>query len=101
MSAPPSDPLPQGQRAAASDPLARALRRWRRAPRPAHDLHDLAQRLDDRGCAFGRVTAARLDDLARSTDRLETKLNAVLLAVTGIFVSTLLGLLVSYLRQHP
>lgn len=83
-----------------ADPLAQAVRRWRRpAPSDTRDLHELAQRLDDKGCAYGRVTSARLDDLTRASERLEGKLNAILLGVTGTFVSTLVGLLVVYLRQ--
>lgn len=87
-----------------ADPLAEALRRWRRPGRqatggPGQALYELAQRLDDKGCAYGRVTAARLDDLARAVERLEAKLNAILLAVTGTFISTLVGLLVFYLRS--
>lgn len=55
-------------------------------------LAALSQRLDDRGCASGRVTAARVDDLNRAFDRLEAKLNAILIAVTATLLSTLLGL---------
>ena len=58
----------------------------------------LASRLDDRGCAYGRVTNARLEDLARGYDRVEAKLNAVLLAVTGTFISTLVGMVAYHLR---
>ena len=58
----------------------------------------LAGRLDDRGCAYGRVSNARLEDLARGYERVEAKLNAVLLAVTGTFLSTLAGLAVYHLR---
>jgi hypothetical protein len=61
-------------------------------------VHELAQRLDDRGCAHGRVTTTRLEDLSRVVDRLETKLNAILVAVTSTFVSTLVGLVIFYLR---
>lgn len=75
-------------------PRATVLR-WRLA-----DPRALAERLDDKGCAFGRVTAARLEDLTRAHDRLEAKLNAILIAVAGTFVSTLVGLAVSYLRSH-
>ncbi|MBI4492150.1 MAG: hypothetical protein HY690_05095 [Chloroflexi bacterium] len=83
-----------------SDPLAQAVRRWRKpAPQASHELHELAQRLDDKGCAYGRVTSARLDDLVRASERLEAKLNAVLLAVTSTFISTLIGLVIFYLRQ--
>ncbi|MFN8525350.1 MAG: hypothetical protein U0821_19815 [Chloroflexota bacterium] len=62
------------------------------------DLSDLTRRLDDAGCAFGRVSAARVEGLTRGYERLETKLNAVLLAVTGTFVSTLASLLLYYAR---
>ena len=65
--------------------------------RPA-ELGDLARRLDDTGCAYGRVSAARLEHLTRAYDRLEVKLNAVLMAVTGTFLSTLAGLLLYYVR---
>ncbi len=58
----------------------------------------LASRLDERGCAYGRVCSARLDEVARGYERLEAKLNAVLLAVTGTFVSTLVGMAVYHLR---
>lgn len=61
-------------------------------------LADLTRRLDDTGCAFGRVSAARLDHVAHAYDRLETKLNAVLLAVTGTFLGTLANLLLYYVR---
>ena len=77
----------------------RLLRRGRRPAPAGRELQDLAQRLDDKGCAFGRVTSARLDDLARASERLEAKLNAILLAVTSTFISTLVGLLVFYLRS--
>lgn len=98
------------------DALERALERWwraragglaiRQSGNPADDptasagqsLAELARRLDDSGCAFGRVSAARLDHLTKAYDRLETKLNAVLLAVTGTFVSTLASLLLYYVR---
>ena len=91
--------------AAGEDALARALDRWRRA-RPSvgptreatDELTELARRLDDSGCGFGRVSAAKLEHLSRAYDRLETKLNAVLLAVTGTFLSTLASLLLYYVR---
>ncbi len=94
--------------------LARALDRWRRAVRP--DRHTqvsapgaaspadvegvaaLARRLDDGGCSYGRVSAAKLEQMIRAYDRLETKLNAVLMAMTGTFLSTLAGLLLYYVR---
>jgi hypothetical protein len=44
------------------------------------------------------VSAAKLEHLTRAYDRLETKLNAVLLAVTGTFLSTLASLLLYYAR---
>ena len=56
------------------------------------------RRLDDSGCSYGRVSAARLDAVTRAYDRLETKMNAVLMAVTGTFLSTLAGLLLYYVR---
>lgn len=62
------------------------------------ESRDLARRLDDRGCAFGRVSAARLDEVARGYERVESKLNAVLLAVTGTFVSSLVGMALYHLR---
>lgn len=62
------------------------------------EVRDLALRLDDRGCAFGRVSAARLDEVARGYERVESKLNAVLLAVTGTFVSSLVGMVIYHLR---
>ena len=61
-------------------------------------LTELARRLDDAGCAYGRVSAARLEHLTRAYDRLETKLNAVLMAVMGTFLSTLASLLLYYAR---
>ena len=89
--------------------LARAIDRWRRAApdgssaatsreSPSDPLAELARRLDDSGCSFGRVSAARIEHLTRAYDRLETKLNAVLLAVTGTFLSTLASLLLYYVR---
>ena len=64
----------------------------------AGDARTLASRLDDRGCAYGRVSNARLEEVARGYERVEAKLNAVLLAVTGTFVSTLVGMVVYHLR---
>jgi hypothetical protein len=64
----------------------------------AEALAALTRRLDDSGCSYGRVTAARLDGVIRASDRMETKLNAVLMAVTGTFLSTLAGLLLYYVR---
>jgi hypothetical protein len=85
-----------------ADPLAEALRRWgaarRRRGGVARDAQTLAERLDERGCAYGRVVGARLDDLAHAHDRLESKLNAILLAVAATFISTLVGMLVQALR---
>ena len=81
-----------------TDLLAQALRRWGTDPAAAHGSADLLRRLDDHGCAYGRVTEARLEALTRSFERLESKLNAVLLAVLGTFLSTLVGLAVGYLR---
>jgi hypothetical protein len=98
--------------------LALALERWRRAftseresPRSVGpcgtgasrlagpgELGELVRRLDDTGCAYGRVSAARLEHLTRAYERLEVKLNAVLMAVTGTFLSTLAGLLLYYVR---
>jgi len=84
------------------DLLEQAIRRWGadggRHEQPAAALKESAEllrRLDVHGCAYGRVTAARLDALTRSFERLESKLNAVLLAALGTFLSTLVGL---YLR---
>ncbi len=90
----------------ATDPLAEGiggLLRRAAARRGSDATVDAAvaafsQRLDDRGCASGRVTAARVDDLSRALDRLEAKLNAILVAVTATFLSTLLGLGVVALR---
>ena len=62
------------------------------------EIRALASRLDDRGCAYGRVSNARLEELARGYERVEAKLNAVLLAATGTFVSTLVGMAVYHLR---
>jgi phosphoglycolate phosphatase-like HAD superfamily hydrolase len=90
-----------------TDPLALALRRLARRRRarvangtdaPAADARALAERLDERGCAHGQVTRARLDEVSRVVDRLELKLNAVLLGVLATFVSTLVGFLVHALR---
>ena len=80
--------------------LAGALDRWRRGARPDESaaLTGLARRLDDAGCGYGRVSAARLEHLTRAYDRLETKLNAVLMAVMGTFLSTLASLLLYYVR---
>jgi len=88
--------------------LDRALDRWRRARAggPSGDpsasggqgLAELARRLDDSGCGYGRVSAARIDHLTRAYDRLETKLNAVLMAVVGTFLSTLASLLLYVVR---
>ncbi len=64
------------------------------------EVRVLATRLDDRGCAYGRVSNARLEDLARGYERVESKLNAVLLAVTGTFLSTLAGLALYHLRGN-
>jgi hypothetical protein len=84
------------------DLLEHAIRRWgtagARQESPVAALKEsaeLVRRLDDHGCAYGRVTAARLDALTRSFERLEVKLNGVLLAALGTFLSTLVGL---YLR---
>ncbi len=62
------------------------------------DARSLANRLDERGCAYGRVSNARLEEIARGYERVEAKLNAVLLAVTGTFVSTIAGMIVYHLR---
>lgn len=62
------------------------------------DVRVLASRLDDRGCAYGRVSNAHLEEVARGYERVEAKLNAVLLAVAGTFVSTLVGMVVYHLR---
>ena len=62
------------------------------------DAKALAARLEERGCAYGRVSNARLEEVARGYDRVEAKLNAVLLAVTGTFVSTLVGMAIYHLR---
>lgn len=62
------------------------------------EVRSLASRLDDRGCAYGRVTNARLEEVARGYERLEGKLNAVLLAVTGTFLSSLVGMVLYHLR---
>jgi len=98
--------------------LARAVERWRRVmiqeregptaasaapdgarvPVDGEGLIALARRLDDTGCSYGRVSAARLEQVIRAYDRLETKMNAVLMAVTGTFLSTLAGLLLYYVR---
>ena len=85
--------------------LDRALDRWRRRQQSGSASQssteaaaDLARRLDDSGCSFGRVSAARLEHLTRAYDRLETKLNAVLMAVTGTFLSTLASLFLYYAR---
>lgn len=83
----------------------RALRgALRRLAKPASgaegpaEARALATRLDDRGCAYGRVSNARLEEVARGYERVEAKLNAVLLAATGTFVSTLVGMVVYQLR---
>ncbi|HEX2923996.1 MAG TPA: hypothetical protein VHS06_08370 [Chloroflexota bacterium] len=61
-------------------------------------IRELACRLDDRGCAYGRISNARLEDLSRGYERVEAKLNAVLLAAVGTFVSSLVGMAVYHLR---
>ena len=95
-----------------SGALARVLERWRRAVTAdresarlpgvggarSAELGDLVRRLDDTGCAYGRVSAARLEHLTRAYERLDMKLNAVLMAATGTFLSTLAGLLLYYVR---
>ena len=85
-----------------ADPLARVLRRWGKARRArsttVRDARALAERLDERGCAYGRVVGARLEEVARAHERLEAKLNAVLLAVIATFVSTMLAFVVQALR---
>ncbi len=92
-----------GRRPAGHGALTRALDRWRRGSPPTERvepaaLTELARRLDDAGCAHGRVSASRLDGLTRAYDRLETKLNAVLMAAMGTFLSTLASLLLYYVR---
>ncbi len=96
----------------ATGPLTRAIDRWRRAVAPDRDppaprapvapesdtLTALARRLDDSGCSYGRVSAARLEQLTHAYDRLETKLNAVLMTVIGTFMSTLAGVILYYVR---
>ena len=62
------------------------------------DAGALANRLDERGCSYGRVSNARLEEIARGYERVEAKLNAVLLTVTGTFVSTVVGMVVYCLR---
>jgi len=88
-------------RAARPDPLDDELRRWgaaRRGRAAVRDTRALAERLDEQGCGYGRVLGTRLDELARAYDRLEGRINAILLAVVATFVSTLVGLLVQALR---
>ncbi len=91
------------------DPLAesvaqvvqvRSARRTRSRQAGDATVAGLAQRLDDKGCASGRVTAARVEELSRAFDRLEAKLNALLLAASATFLSTLLGLIVYALRTR-
>lgn len=65
---------------------------------PTEDCRALGSRLDERGCAYGRVSNARLEEVARGYERVEAKLNAVLLAVTGTFVSTVVGMAIYHLR---
>ena len=72
------------------------MSRANRSDRPS--VAELARRLDDTGCSYGRVSAARLEHLTRAYERLEVKLNAVLMAVTGTFLSSLAGLLLYYVR---
>lgn len=71
-----------------------------RAPRRERgdEVRSLASRLDDRGCAYGRVTNARLEEVARGYERLEGKLNAILLAATGTFLSSVVGMVLYHLR---
>ena len=80
--------------------LKRAIRGLAAPGEPPSSADDraLANRLDERGCAYGRVSNARLEEIARGYERVEAKLNAVLLAVTGTFVSTLVGMAVYHLR---
>ncbi len=84
-------------------PRPDALRRWssaarRATAREADEVRILAERLDDKGCAYGRVIGARLDEVARAYERLEIKLNAVLAAVIATLASVMVGLLVQMLR---
>lgn len=80
----------------------KGARRRARAVESEMEVQELARRLDDYGCAFGRVSAARLEDLVRAYERLETKLNAVLLAATGTFLTSLVGIAIYALRSgHP
>ncbi len=83
--------------------LKRAIRGFAssgEAPSTCTDARALANRLDERGCSYGRVGNARLEEIARGYERVEAKLNAVLLAVTGTFVSTVVGMLVYHLRGN-
>ena len=43
---------------------------------------EVLERYDREGCGFGRVTRERLDGLERLVERLESKLNALLLGVS-------------------
>jgi len=96
-----------GKAAGGDEALRGAVRRWA-APgegrgqgddtRLTDEARALACRLDDRGCAYGRVSNARLEEVARGYERVEAKLNAVLLAATGTFLSTLAGMAVYHLR---
>jgi len=85
----------------AEDTLKGAIRRLAspgESREGGEQVRALASHLDDRGCAYGRVANARLEELARGYERVEAKLNAVLLAVTGTFVSTMVGMVVYHLR---
>jgi hypothetical protein len=84
----------------ADESLRGAIRRLGAVPDRGEsgEARALASRIDERGCAYGRVSNARLEELARGYERVEAKLNAVLLAVTGTFISTLVGMIVYHLR---
>lgn len=87
----------------APEPIARVLARLlrpgpSRGPGGDDPVAVLSRRLDDHGCATGRVTRAHQEELSRAFDRLETKLNAILVAVSATFLSTLAGLAVLAVR---
>ena len=93
----PAPSIGPGSESAASGAVASGATGAAPAGEPV-GLIELTRRLDDAGCSYGRVSAARLDYLTRAYDRLETKLNAVLMAVMGTFLSTLASLFLYYAR---
>ena len=84
-----------------ADPLAESIGRFaRRTAAVIQPLGERGQGGVNRGCAAGRVTTARVDELSRAMDRLDMKLNAILVAVAATLMSTLLGLAAAVVRSQ-